>query len=533
MAWRSGARQHGGHLRIGALRSPLLPLYFLLLLAASTGATRIALIGDFGDDSTSEGAVSAMIKGWDAADPLAAVVTLGDNNYNDGLAKTIQANIGKYYDWILNRASAAANRFWPLIGNHDWSHQCGDRTKIAPYLDYFKTVLAGKNEAASNRYYDITFGPDLHFFLLDSDCNEPDGRTASSAQAAWLKAKLAASTAPIKIVAMHHSPFSSARHGPIKDLQWPYEDWGADLVLSAHDHTYERLDNPRNTAGKDGFPYVVNGLGGKDIYKFRRIQPASQVRYNGLNGALLLASSSQALGGTLSRYSADLSFYSSDGVVRDCYRIIKTLDSASGASNTTYAAGAPQCPAAGSSEFSVLTSSAVPSPPASPGQRWAYLNGARRQQRTSGRNSFAAIGFDDSQWVRGPAPLGYGSPGLAWATALSPGSSSGTAYYHFRTTFCLTAAGAAQLPALFLKVSSDKRAKVWVNGALTVNEARSTTHSARYWNARAILKAGTLVAGTNVITAQVASPAKSGSAGFDLDLTYWALAGINATAPCA
>lgn len=72
--------------------------------------------------------------------------------------------------------------------------------------------------------------------------------------------QLAASTATWKLVMLHHSPFSSgSNHGSIARLQWPYQTWGADAVLSGHDHLYERI-----LAGS-GFPYMVNGLGGASI----------------------------------------------------------------------------------------------------------------------------------------------------------------------------------------------------------------------------------------------------------------------------
>lgn len=77
-----------------------------------------------------------------------------------------------------------------------------------------------------------------------------------------LQNQLAASTATWKVVMLHHSPFSSgADHGSITRLQWPFQTWGADVVLSAHDHLYERIL-------KSGFPYFVNGIGGASTYAF-------------------------------------------------------------------------------------------------------------------------------------------------------------------------------------------------------------------------------------------------------------------------
>lgn len=40
---------------------------------------------------------------------------------------------------------------------------------------------------------------ELHFFMLDSDCNEPGGRRVTGPQAKWLKGALAASDALFKV----------------------------------------------------------------------------------------------------------------------------------------------------------------------------------------------------------------------------------------------------------------------------------------------------------------------------------------------
>ncbi len=55
--------------------------------------TRLAVIGDYGQAGQPEADVAALIDRW-AVD---SIVTAGDNNYEDGAASTIDANIGQYY----------------------------------------------------------------------------------------------------------------------------------------------------------------------------------------------------------------------------------------------------------------------------------------------------------------------------------------------------------------------------------------------------------------------------------------------------
>jgi tartrate-resistant acid phosphatase type 5 len=238
---------------------------------------RFAAIGDYGLAGGPEADVAALVKSWRPD----FVITLGDNNYVNGSAETIDANIGQYYAAFIfpyhgaYGPGAEINRFFPVLGNHDWLSQAAQ-----PYLDYF--TLPG-----NERYYDFNWGP-LHLFALDSDSNEPDGVGRSSAQAAWLQARLAAAPEPWKIVYIHHPPYASGANGPVDWMRWPFKDWGADVVLAGHDHIYERLQ-------VDGLPYLIDGLGGGPIYAFGTIDPGSLVRFNRDYGALLGEATSQSL----------------------------------------------------------------------------------------------------------------------------------------------------------------------------------------------------------------------------------------------
>lgn len=230
---------------------------------------RFAVIGDYGLAGTPAAEVAALVLSWQPD----FIVTTGDNNYPYGESETIDANIGQYYHtYIANYpgsygTGAETNRFFPTLGNHDYY------TNLAqPYFDYF--TLPG-----NERYYDFTWGP-LHFFLLNSDEHEPDGVGRSSAQAAWLEEKLTASTLPWQIVVFHHAPYASGYYGGTDWMRWHFAAWGAEAVLSGHDHVYERLL-------VDGIPYFVNGLGGGGRYAFGTIDPHSSVRYNANHGAML------------------------------------------------------------------------------------------------------------------------------------------------------------------------------------------------------------------------------------------------------
>jgi tartrate-resistant acid phosphatase type 5 len=238
---------------------------------------RFAVIGDYGSDDPAEYAVALLVASWNPD----LIITTGDNNYPDGSALTIDQTVGQYYHSFIQPyegiygAGAIENDFFPSLGNHDWIPE-----QAQPYLDYFS--LPG-----NERYYQFSRGP-VAFFVLDSDAHEPDGVNRSSAQAAWLKQQMENSTATWNVVYFHHPPYSSALHGSVTWMRWPFQEWGADLVLSGHDHTYERLQ-------VDGLTYIVNGLGGGSIYNFLFTFPESQFRYNQQHGAMLITADSASL----------------------------------------------------------------------------------------------------------------------------------------------------------------------------------------------------------------------------------------------
>ena len=233
-------------------------LLALLLLLSTSQPVNFAVIGDYGLAGINEENVARLV---DSQRPE-FVVTVGDNNYPNGEASTIENNIGKYYGHYLGK------RFYPSLGNHDWL-----TPNAQPYLDYFDLP---NNE----RYYDVVKGP-VHLFIIDSDPHEPDGVTSDSIQAQWLEQKLAESTARWQLVFFHHAPYSSGLHGNSVHMQWPFAEWGADAVIAGHDHHYERLE-------KDGIPYFVNGVGGQGVRAIPNVAPESRFRYNGDFGAMFI-----------------------------------------------------------------------------------------------------------------------------------------------------------------------------------------------------------------------------------------------------
>ncbi len=90
---------------------------------AQTERVTFAAIGDFGEDSSTHTQVADLIKSWNPD----LIITMGDNRYDNNAFDTV---VGKRYcDYLSDvRAgthceggNATENRFFPSIGNHDYS----------------------------------------------------------------------------------------------------------------------------------------------------------------------------------------------------------------------------------------------------------------------------------------------------------------------------------------------------------------------------------------------------------------------------
>jgi predicted MPP superfamily phosphohydrolase len=168
--------------------------------------------------------------------PYDLMIHTGDVAYEDGSVGQFEDNVfGVYADLFRNIP------FFPASGNHDY-HTLG----AAPFRDVFD--LPGNNE----KWYSFDWGR-VHFAALDT---EEDYAT----QVAWLDADLAATDRPWKVVYMHRPPYSSGSHGSDTTLRNKLapvlKSHGVQLVLSGHDHDYERVKP------QDGVTYVVTGGGG-------------------------------------------------------------------------------------------------------------------------------------------------------------------------------------------------------------------------------------------------------------------------------
>ena len=232
----------------------------------------ITAAGDIADP-TPTAATKATAQLVSSINPTVAL-TLGDNQYETGALADFRTGYGTTWGAFLSRTR-------PAVGNHEYKSS----STAAGYFDYF----GGR---APDNYYSFNVGA-WHLISLDSNCAFAGGCGAGSRQYEWLKADLAAHRARCILAYFHHPRWSSgAAHGnssqvgPFINLLY---NAGAEVVLSGHEHNYERYA-PQTPGGavdtERGIVQFVVGTGGHSLYPMGPADANSRVRNTSSYGVL-------------------------------------------------------------------------------------------------------------------------------------------------------------------------------------------------------------------------------------------------------
>lgn len=201
----------------------------------------------------------------------AAVITMGDNQYdaeNDSL--TLQ-NFKDYYDKTWGKFKSITH---PVPGNHETY----DDTPFQAYEQYFGKIATPNGK----RYYSWEMG-NWHFIALDSNGFVDDkdgGELKDTDQMNWIKQDLAKNTKGCVAAYYHHPRWSSGDHGDqrgSKQLWDLFAQNKVDLILNGHDHHYERFV-PQDANGKAdpaGPVEIVGGMGGANPYPVHAAHPTT------------------------------------------------------------------------------------------------------------------------------------------------------------------------------------------------------------------------------------------------------------------
>ncbi len=199
-------------------------------------SVKFAVIGDAGTGGSAQQRIANRLTASRTSFPFAFTVMLGDNIYGTERPDDYADKFERPYKPLLDEGV----KFYAALGNHD-----------DPNQRYYKLF-----NMSGERYY--SFKPEhgsVRFFALDSNYMD-------QAQLAWLDKELSASQSDWKICFFHHPLYSSGeKHGSdvvLRDQLEPlFLKHGVDLVLTGHEHFYERLKPQK------GIHYVIAGSSAK------------------------------------------------------------------------------------------------------------------------------------------------------------------------------------------------------------------------------------------------------------------------------
>jgi 3',5'-cyclic AMP phosphodiesterase CpdA len=205
-----------------------------LKLPLKPRSVRFAVIGDSGTGEPEQYGLAAEMAAYRSEFPFDFVIMLGDNIYGHKTPADFKRKFEDPYRPLLD----AGVKFYASLGNHD-----------DPNERLYKPFnMDGK------RYYSFKRG-NVEFFALDSGYMDPQ-------QLDWIKKQIADSKATWKICYFHHPLYSHGKaHGPDIDLRKLlepiFQEQGVNVVLSGHEHDYERV-KPQH-----GIYYFVVGNSGQ------------------------------------------------------------------------------------------------------------------------------------------------------------------------------------------------------------------------------------------------------------------------------
>jgi acid phosphatase type 7 len=305
--------------------------------------TRVWVIGDAGTKGWRQQRVRDAFLGYPGSDETDLWLSLGDIDQEQGTDAQFQASVFDMYPMILRRLA-----LWPAFGNHE-AHSSSSVTQTGPYFDIFtlpRLGQAGGLASGTEAYYSFDHA-NVHFVVLDTQARPLDPTVP---MLAWLRNDLQATRQDWIVAYFHHPPYSKGSND--SDVDQPQiiprqvvlpilEQYGVDLVMSGHSHSYERS---MMIDGHYGFsstltPEMVLDDGGDDgTYEkdnfFHRSHRGTVYVVAGTSGGVgggtydhpVMAVSLAQMGSLILDIDGqrlDATFLSDTGVVRDSFSIEK------------------------------------------------------------------------------------------------------------------------------------------------------------------------------------------------------------------
>ncbi len=230
---------------------------------------RIWVIGDAGTANSDQKAVRDAYLSYAGSTRTDVWLMLGDNAYSDGTDSEYEKAVFDIYPMLLRQVPV-----WPTLGNHD-AKSADSGSQSGVYYNIFtlpKGGEAGGVASGTEAYYSYDHA-NVHFICLDSE--DTDTKVGGSMWT-WLDGDLSSTNQDWIIAYWHHPPYSKGSHDSdgesdlyqMRERIVPLlEDYGVDLVLSGHSHSYERsflLDGHYGKSDTLKMEMILDGGDGKD-----------------------------------------------------------------------------------------------------------------------------------------------------------------------------------------------------------------------------------------------------------------------------
>jgi hypothetical protein len=230
-----------------------------------SGTTWINIVGDTGWCGSPVMAQLARLMQQLGGDILFA----GDLAYDSGTIEEFR----RCFDPAFGRFRS---RFWAVPGNHEY---------MTPNANGYFSYFGDRAGPTRSGFYSLRIGG-WQVLMLNS--NVPMVR--NSPQLAWVQNELTGSSARCTLAVMHHPFDSSGPNGPNtnqRDLWELMYQRNVDVVVSAHDHIYERfapMDASIRSDPARGIRLFISGGGGAPPYQRARqaLRSEMMVSTNGL-----------------------------------------------------------------------------------------------------------------------------------------------------------------------------------------------------------------------------------------------------------
>ena len=212
-------------------------------ITGTTDHYKFWILGDCGTANQNQRNVRDAYYQYIGNEHTDGILFLGDNAYNSGTDTEYQrAVFENMYENKLKNTVA-----WSCLGNHD-GYTANSDAQTGPYYDIFSFPTNGESggtPSGTEAYYSFDYG-NIHFISLES--YETD-RSVGGAMHRWLENDLQNTLQEWIVAFWHHPPYTKGSHDSDRERELIemrqnflplLEEYGVDLVLSGHSHSYER-----------------------------------------------------------------------------------------------------------------------------------------------------------------------------------------------------------------------------------------------------------------------------------------------------